>query len=130
MENLDRLCAEQGYEYAKKINEVFNDPKKADILLTKALNVLQEEGIYSFALFCRSRGETEKIGAQKIEEKTKQILKDKLNLIGSGDLLEEIRKEKEGLVSNLEYLTLAIQVLEKSLIYARYHVKALSKSST
>jgi len=130
MENLDRLCAEEGYEFAKKVNEAFNDPKKTENLLTRSLDVLQDQGIYSFVLFCRSRGETERDGARKIEEITKEILKDKLkpNLIGGGDLLKEICDEK-GLASRFEDLTLAIKVLEKSLIYARYHSKAMSKSS-
>lgn len=120
MENLDRLCAEYGYKFAEGVSD--------ESLLTKALGVLQEQGIYSFVLFCRSRGSAEKPGSEKIEKTTKEILRDKLKLIGNGDLLEEIRKEN-GLASKLDDLILTIQVLEKSLIYARYHAKAMSKSS-
>jgi len=125
MENLDRLCAEYGYKFA-------DETKKAETLITKALGVLQEQGLYAFILFCDSRGSAEKQGADKIKEITAEILKDKLSLIKSKnneDLLEEIRKE-DGLASRLDDLTLAVQVLEKSLIYARYHAKAMSNNST
>jgi hypothetical protein len=128
MENLDRLCAEYGYRFAQDTTQAFkNDAKKAENLLTKALGILQEQGLYAFVLFCKSRGDIERRGAEGIERITKEILKDKLNLMGNGDLLEEIHKEN-GLLSKLDELILAIQVLEKSLIYARYHAKAMSNS--
>jgi len=131
MKNLDKLCAKYGYEFAKEVSQAFNsDAKKAESLLTKALGVLQEQGLYAFALFCESRGSAESNGAKKITEITTKLLNE-LNLISNTnntDLLEEIRKDN-GLASRLEDLILAIQMLEKSLIYARYHAKALSKSS-
>ncbi len=130
MENLDRLCADYGSKFAECVTQAFRgDAGKAENLLTKALGVLQEQGIYAFVLFCRSRGSTEKSGADKIEAITKELLKDKINLVSDGDLLNEIRREN-GLASKLEDLILAIQLLEKSLIYARYHAKAMSNSST
>ena len=128
MKNLDKLCAKYGYEFAEKVSQAFNsDAKKAESLLTKALGVLQEQGLYAFALFCESRGSAESNGAKKITEITTKLLNE-LNLISNTNLLEEIRKDN-GLASRLEDLILAIQMLEKSLIYARYHAKALSKSS-
>jgi len=127
MENLDRLCAEYGYKFTKKIKEALNsDAKKAESLITKALGVLQEQGLYAFTLFCESRGSTEEKGAEKIKEITTELLKE-LSLINNDDLLEEIRKDN-GLASRLDNLLLAIQVLEKSLIYARYHAKAFANS--
>jgi hypothetical protein len=127
MENLDRLCAEYGYKFAEEIKETFNsDAKKAESLITKALGVLQEQGLYAFALFCKSRGSNEEKGAEKMEEITTGLLKE-LSLISNGDLLEEIRKDDE-LASRLDDLLLAIQVLEKSLIYAKYHAKAFANS--
>jgi hypothetical protein len=123
--NLDQLCAEYGYRFAEQINQVL--PNRVEPLLTKALSVLQEQGLYAFVLFCESRGSTEKQGADKIKELTEELIKDKLNLISNNNLLEEIRKDN-GLASNLDNLMLAIQVLEKSLIYARYHAKAFKES--
>lgn len=128
MENLDRICAEYGYKFAKVITEAFNDAKKAESLITKALGVLQEQGLYAFTLFCRSRGEKESIGANKLEEIMRELLKDKLEFVGGDDLLEEICKEN-GLASDLDKLIFSINVIESTLIYARYHAKALLKES-
>ncbi len=126
MENLDRLCAEFGYKYAKDVTNAINkDADKAENLITKVLGVLQEQGLYAFVLFCKSRSDTEKKGAVVIEKITKELFKDELHLVGNSDLMEEIRKDN-GLASNLQNLVLAIKVLEKSLIYARYHAKAMS----
>jgi len=154
MENLDRLCAEYGYKFADEIKGAFfkkdakeadskkrdteeagaekKDPekaaaKKAESLITKALGVLQEQGLYAFVLFCKSKkGSNEEKGAEKMEEITKELFK-KLSLINNDGLLNEIRKDN-GLASRLDDLLLAIQVLEKSLIYARYHAKAFANS--
>jgi len=128
MENLDRLCAEYGYKFADEIKKALNsDAKKAESLITKALGVLQEQGLYAFVLFCKSRGSTaEKEGAIKMKKITTELLKE-LSLINNDDLLDEIRKNN-GLASRLDDLLLAIQVLEKSLIYARYHAKAFANS--
>ncbi len=126
MENLDRLCAEFGYKYAKDVTNAINkDADKAENLITKVLGVLQEQGLYAFVLFCKSRSDTEKKGAVVIEKITKELFKDELHLVGNSDLMEEIRKDN-GLASNHQNLVLAIKVLEKSLIYARYHAKAMS----
>ncbi|MEA2006293.1 MAG: hypothetical protein U9O50_08580, partial [Acidobacteriota bacterium] len=93
MENLDRLCAEYGYKFADEIKKAYKfDAKKAESLVTKALGVLQEQGLYAFGLFCESRGRTEKPGADKLKEITLELLKN-LSLINNNDLLEEIRKE-------------------------------------
>ena len=125
--NLDKLCAEYGYRFAKEVSKTEDfDAKKAEVLITKALGVLQEQGLYAFALFCESRPGGEKAGAEEIEELTKELLK-KLNLINNGDFLDELRKN-DGLLTKLDDLMLAIQVLEKSLIYARYHAKAMKET--
>lgn len=125
MENLDRLCAEYGNKFAKEVSEGLGNAKAAETFITKALGVLQEQGLYAFLLFCESRGDKEKPGAIKIKKLTEEILKDKLNLVNNGNILEEISKD---LASRLDDLILAIQVLEKSLIYARFHAKAMKKS--
>ena len=127
MENLDKLCAEYGYKFAKEISEISNyGAKKTEVLITKALSVLQEQGLYAFGLFCESVGSTDKNAAENLIRIAKELLQSKLQINGNGDLLEEIRKD-DGLASKLDDLMLAIQVLEKSLIYARYHAKALVK---
>ncbi|HDH44626.1 MAG TPA: hypothetical protein ENG66_04460 [Thermococcus sp.] len=125
--NLDQLCAEYGYRFAKKVSEADGfDAKKAEVIITKALGVLQEQGLYAFALFCKSRSSGERAGAEEIEALAKELLKE-LSLINDGDFLEELQKD-DGLLTKLDYLMLAIQVLEKSLIYARFHAKAMKEA--
>jgi len=125
--NLDQLCAEYGYRLAEKVSKAdgFN-AKKGEILITKALGVLQEQGLYAFVLFCESRADGEKAGAERIENLAKELLKES-NLINDGDFLNELRKDN-GLLTRLDDLMLAIQVLEKSLIYARFHAKAMKEA--
>lgn len=121
--NLDQLCAEYGYKFAEEVRKV--NAKKVD-LITKALGVLQEQGLYAFVLFCESRSSNERAGADKIKTLSMELLKE-LDLINNGDFLDELRKEG-GLLTKLDDLMLAIQVLEKSLIYARFHAKAMKES--
>ena len=125
--NLDQLCAEYGYRFAEKISRAddFN-AQKAEVLITKALSVLQEQGLYAFVLFCESRPSGEKAGVKEIETLAKELLK-RLNLINDDDFLEELRKDN-GLLTRLDDLMLAIQLLEKSLIYARFHAKAMKEA--
>lgn len=61
--NLDKLCASFGNKLACGVFKAFNnDADKAENLILKALDVLQEQGIYAFTLFCESRGDSEKKG--------------------------------------------------------------------
>ncbi|MHA1252228.1 MAG: hypothetical protein ACTSRP_19740 [Candidatus Helarchaeota archaeon] len=131
MKNLDQLCAEYGFKFASNVSEALrNKPKSVTALFTDALGVLQEQGLYAFALFCESRDDAKendkKSGSGIIKNLAGKLLKE-LNLIENEDILEELRK-KVGLASKLDDLMLAIQVLEKSLIYARFHAKAMEKS--
>lgn len=103
-----------------------SDAKKAEVLITKALSVLQDQGLYAFVLFCESRSSRERTGAEEIKNLSKKLLRE-LDLINDGDFLEELRREN-GLLTKLDDLMLAIQVLEKSLIYARFHAKAIKES--
>ncbi len=116
---------EQTLSIYKKV-QAPSDAKKAEVLITKALGVLQEQGLYAFALFCESRPSGEKAGAKEIRTLSKELLK-KLDLINDSDFLDELRKD-DGLLTKLDDLMLAIQVLEKTLIYARFHAKAMKES--
>lgn len=123
MENLDKICAEYGYNVAEQMGKAADDYKKAENMITKSLHVLREQGLYAFVLFCKAES------LNVLEDIAKELLKDKLQLIGNGDLLKEIRKDG-GLASRLDDLFLSVQVLEKTLIYARYHAKALKESQS
>ena len=125
--NLDQICAKYGYRFAEKVSSADGfSAKKAEVLITKALSVLQDQGLYAFALFCKSRPDAEKCGAKEIANIAKELLKE-LDLINDSDFLNELQRDG-GILTNLNDLMLAIQVLEKSLIYARFHAKAMKGS--
>ncbi|MEJ2252314.1 MAG: hypothetical protein P8Y97_21970 [Candidatus Lokiarchaeota archaeon] len=122
---MDQFSMKAGYLFAEKTIESFKgDATKSEILLTKSLGVLQEQGIYAFILFCKSRPEAERESGNKIIEITEELLKADLELIlNNDDILKEIRDNLAS-SSNLNKLILANRLLEKSLIYGRYHAKA------
>ena len=118
--NLDALCAKYGFKIAEKT--------KNDTLITKALGVLQEQGVYAFFLFLKSRGRAEREAALSM-------------IIDSGDLIAEIfdnlknedfQKDwsdilRKNILDNLDNLFLVLQLLEQTLIYARYHAKSFKE---
>jgi len=136
--NLDRLCAQFGYEMCQGVSQPFGG-KKSDTenLITKPLGVLQEDGVYAFFLYLASQvkeGKDEKKdskAARALANKAAEFLAhDGLALLppnAGGDykqVMEAIRKPN-GLADDLDNLLLAKRLLEQALIYARYHAKAL-----
>jgi len=119
MQQLDLRCAEKASEI---INTVQADKNKIENLITKSLGVLQEDGIYAFFLYLEAS--KEKDITQKVIQGCKELLKeDKIKLITKDDILEAVREE---LASDIDKLLLAKQLLERTLVYARYHTKALA----
>ena len=119
MQQLDLRCAEKASEI---INTVQADKNKIENLITKSLGVLQEDGIYAFFLYLEAS--KEKDITQKVIQGCKELLKeDEIKLITKDDILEAVREE---LASDIDKLLLAKQLLERTLVYARYHTKALA----
>jgi len=126
-QNLDRLCAQYGWQMAKEVCRALG--KNAENHITKSLGVLQEDGVYAFFLYQVSRGESEKQGAEKLKKQVKELLRavpikpfeeidDPLEAVRGNDTVK-------GLADDLDDLLLAKRLMELALIYARYHVKAL-----
>ncbi|MCI0722255.1 MAG: hypothetical protein L0338_25275 [Acidobacteria bacterium] len=127
MTNLDRLCAQSGWEIAKQVQDTLG--KGAENHITKSLGVLQEDGVYAFFLYQASR-KREKDGADKLGEQSAKLLSEKTDLLPKGttsaqQALKEIRDGQ--LADDLDQLLLAKRLLEQTLIYARYHAKALEE---
>lgn len=136
--NLDRLCAQFGYDMAQAVNTKFSKPTDTENLITKALGILQEDGVYAFFLYLasqvKSNDENNKRSqaARALANRAVGFLShDWLKLLQNSDgkdaykkAMEDIRAE-QGLASNLDQLLLAKRLLEQALIYARYHAKAL-----
>jgi hypothetical protein len=132
-ENLDRLCARYGYQIATEVYAAMNKTASAtENHITKSLGVLQEDGLYAFALYQASRGR-EKNGSQTLADIAKNLLGEvgipPFDACPSPDLLEGLRGDSKnkfkGLTESLDALLLAKRLLEQTLIYARYHAKAL-----
>jgi hypothetical protein len=115
--NLDLECAATAADIARVVRD--------EGIIGKALGVLQEDGVYAFFLYLLSL-EKKKEGKNArciIDQAT--ILLGKYKPVESApvkadNLLENIKR----LADNLDDLFLAKDLLERTLIYARYHAKA------
>jgi len=120
--HLDRLAAQK----AQAIIANTKDKKASDVenTVTKALGVLQENGVYACFLYLLA----------KEKEKGKKVVEEMLNLLEElgfdwgkpiSDKPEDILKYIiEKVTVDLERLLLAKETLEQMLIYARYGAKA------
>jgi hypothetical protein len=126
--NLDRLAA----KHAQAVIANTKDSKSSDIenTVTKALGVLQEDGVYACFLYLLAK---EKEPGKKVVE---QML-DLLEGLGFGwnkpvkedrtiNLLPEVvlKHITDHVTQDLEKLLLSKETLEQMLIYARYGAKA------
>jgi hypothetical protein len=137
MELLDMKCAECG-------NKIAAIGGNTETLITKSLGVLQEDGVYAFYLFLVSRGSKEDPPALKTTQETFRFLKERGVfasdvLHSEEDLANEQRKEyttellnaiRLDIANNLDKLLFAKELLERTLVYARYHAKALEKTKS
>jgi flavin-dependent dehydrogenase len=125
--NLDRLAAEKAQAVIKNTN----NQKASDVenTVTKALGVLQEDGVYACFLYLLAK---EKDNGKAVVAEMLDLLEQlafgwnkpmnngKVNL-GSEIVLKYIT---DNVTQNLEQLLLTKETLEQMLIYARYGAKA------
>lgn len=122
--NLDRLAAQHAQAIISRTTDKKAKASEVDNTVTKALGVLQENGVYACFLYLRAKeGEN---GAVVVEE-----MLDLLDGLGfgwgkpTGNSLEEVLSYiSEKVTVDLERLLLAKETLEQMLIYARYGAKA------
>lgn len=133
--NLDQKAA----QYAQKIVQDGKD-KKLESQITKALGVLQEQGIYALLLFLFSENnDVTKAIYQNLIELLKEVgLKDR-----DGNILSLEDKDNknsynfqlvlkfynDNILDNLDHLFLVRDIYEQTLIYARYGAKAWDKAN-
>ena len=122
--NIDMICAKYGPQIGKKGD-------LSESLINKSLGVLQEEGIYAFFLFLASRGKGEKKQADCIRDKIVDLLKVFFqDIMGDSATRENILQIiRDKLVEDLNNLFLAKDLIERTLVYARYHLKAKVKEN-
>lgn len=118
-ENLDLACAQVGKTIAEKPS------KELENLITSALAVLEEQGVYALFLFLKVRGGS---GAENVRKKLYEFLKvtpqqDPL-LSDDADDFTSLQL----MAKDLDKLLLARDLVRQALVYARYHARVPQES--
>ncbi len=118
-ENLDLGCAKVGKTLAERPS------KELENLITSALAVLEEQGIYALFLFLKTRGGS---GAENVNQKIYEFLKVTPQqaplLSGNADVFTSLQQ----MAKDLDKLLLARDLARQTLVYARYHARVPQKS--
>jgi hypothetical protein len=118
-ENLDLACAKVGKTIAERSS------KEIENLVTSALAVLEEQGIYALFLFLKTRGGS---GAENVNQKIYEFLKVTPQqaplLSDNADVFTSLQQ----MAKNLDKLLLARDLVRQTLVYARYHARVPQKS--
>jgi len=114
-ENLDLACAKVGKTIAERPS------KELESLITSALAVLEEQGIYALFLYLKAQGKD--IG-RTVSDNLHNFLKNTpqqspLLSMDNNDIFVVLQKLGE----NLDNLLLARDLLRQTLVYARYHAR-------
>lgn len=134
--NLDKLAAERAQKMVGKAQSGVEGVKKPvetlERLVTKALGVLQAQGVYAMILFLFSRSSDEaSVATTCIRPQLFQALR---GLPGfqdadvppdKADAETALKFYSEKVLDDLPTLFLVRNLYEQVLIYARYHAKAL-----
>jgi len=124
--NLDKISAEAGFELADKNRDKAKDFER---IVTKALGILIEDGLFAYAIWLESEDKSD------IIDSSFELIKEKAGII-QGDYDSVRRPEKlrkailSEIASDMQKTLLARQLLERMLVYARYRAKALQKGET
>ena len=118
-ENLDLACAKVGKTIAERPS------KELENLITSALAVLEEQGIYALFLFLKTRGDNEAGNvSRKIYEFLKVTPQQVPLLSGNADVFNSLQQ----MAKDLDKLLLARDLVRQTLVYARYHARVPQKS--
>ena len=114
MENLDALINKIGFMIVEKIKNKEKDKTKYKNFIDKSLGVLANDGVYAYWVYCK---------ANKIHDVFIDELQGLMKLI-SDDISDE-EQFFQKLSNNIYQLLFFKDMVEKALIYARYHAKAM-----
>jgi hypothetical protein len=111
--NLDAKINMVGFEIVEAVKQKGKDKTKYKNYIDKALGVLANDGVYAYWVYCKAN-KIDDVFINKIQE-----LKEVIN--------SEQNNEKffRNLSNKLNQLLFFKEMLEKALIYARYHAKAM-----
>lgn len=137
--NIDSFINTLGYEINKNCN---NEQRR---FIDKALGVLVNDGVYAYYVFCKAKSENKDKAKETKKTKEDIFVNDIVNEIKKVESLKEyfIYEKQENdsktedenelffrnLSSDLHKLLFFRDILERALIYARYHAKALTGGS-
>ncbi len=111
MDNIDVIISELGYEIGTHVEET---------IIQKCLGVLANDGVYAYYVYVISDSKA-KNKKNYLIDKTLEKIKD---YISNNET--DSQKYFQKLSEDLQNLLFFRQLLERSLIYARYHAKAFS----
>lgn len=114
--NLDYLASKHAFAM---VDSFCCPVKAAERTVTKALGVLQEQGVYACFLFLDSRGAAD--GANEVRDRLWFLTTE---LMGVDPTTDRADYFANTLNSDLDDLLLVRDVFEQTLIYARYGAKA------
>lgn len=127
MKNLEPLCA----RYGRAIIDGEEGFDKQENVVTKALAVLAENGLYGMTVFLLSLSDknVKKFGKRTVTGPLR-LLWQEIGLIPgtTQDSPDALATAVQNLAEDLAKLILARQVTESTLIFARYHAKAEIKT--
>jgi hypothetical protein len=121
-ENLDLACAKVGKNIAEGSSK---EPKN---LITNALAVLEEQGMYALFLYLKAQGkETGKTVSDKLHDFLKNTPRQSpLLSMDNNDIFSALQE----LGANLDNLLLARDLVRQSLVYARHHAQLCEDGET
>jgi len=118
---LDALISDLSFQVISKINELGNEKKKALNLIDKSLGVLSNNGVYAYYIYVISQRN------DKFNEIFLDTFEKIFNITKNEETYSSDNRQNyfQNISENIHKLLFLKQLLEKTLIYARYHAKAL-----
>ncbi|MDY6823268.1 MAG: hypothetical protein SWH68_05645 [Thermodesulfobacteriota bacterium] len=118
-ENLDLACAKLGKIIAE------SPSKELEKLVTSALGVLEEQGLYALSLFLNTRSDS---GGEDVKQKIYEFLKKTPQQAPLLSNNADVSTALQQMAEDLDKLLLARDLVRQSLVYARYHARIQEKS--
>ncbi|KYK29654.1 MAG: hypothetical protein AYK19_19405 [Theionarchaea archaeon DG-70-1] len=133
--NLDYVASQHAHKIVDNVNKTGADMKTLYNLATKALGVLQEQGVYAMVLFLLSRSKEEKNVSKSICSSLYRVLEEipgfekRITVPSEKMEANEILKCYSNITNDLDMLLLVRVLYEKILVYTRYGAKAVEKEN-
>ena len=128
-EYLDAIINKLGYSIVERIkNQEGSEKNKLVRHIEKSLGVLVNDGVYAYYVFCISQDDSKKGNTLYTKIFITEIIEKLKNYIyPDNEIADNCTAQEffEALSEDLHKLLFFREMLEKALIYARYHAKAL-----